>query len=109
LRDMEAFTGVRAFATQPPTIGDRRAGQPLSYVIQAPNLDSLIEVLPKFLDAANASPILRQIDADLKVNRPEGVISIDRNKAAELGISVEQIARVLELAYSGRRFGYFLK
>ena len=109
LEDMNAFTGVRAFATQPPTIGDRRSGQPLSYVLQASNLESLIEVLPKFLAAASQSPVLKQIDADLKVNRPEGIISINRNKAAELGISVEQIARTLEFAYSGRRFGYFLK
>jgi multidrug efflux pump len=109
LEDMNAFTGVRAFATQPPTIGDRRSGQPLSYVLQAPNLDTLIDVLPKFLAAASQSPVLKQVDADLKVNRPEGIISIDRNKAAELGISVEQIARTLEFAYSGRRFGYFLK
>jgi multidrug efflux pump len=109
MEDMGSFTGVRAFATQPPTIGDRRSGQPLSYVLQAPDLESLIRVLPDFLDAANRSPLLRQIDADLKVNRPEGIISINRNKAAELGISVEQIARTLEFAYSGRRFGYFLK
>ncbi len=109
MEDMGTFTGVRAFATQPPTIGDRRSGQPLSYVLQAPDLESLIGVLPDFLDAANKSPLLRQIDADLKVNRPEGIISINRNKAAELGISVEQIARTLEFAYSGRRFGYFLK
>ncbi|RYD32166.1 MAG: efflux RND transporter permease subunit, partial [Verrucomicrobiaceae bacterium] len=40
---------------------------------------------------------------------PEGVISIDRKKAAELGISVEEIGRTVEFAYSGRRFGYFLK
>ena len=109
LEDMASFTGVRAFATQPPTIGDRRSGQPLSYVLQAPDLDKLIEVLPAFLDRAGKSPVLKQIDADLKVNRPEGIISIDRSKAAELGISVEQIARTLEFAYSGRRFGYFLK
>jgi multidrug efflux pump len=109
LGELGEFTGVRAFATQPPTIGDRRAGQPLSYVLQAPNLGALIEVLPKFLDAANKSPLLKQVDADLKVNRPEGIVSIDRRKAAEMGISVEQIARTLEFAYSGRRFGYFLK
>ena len=109
MEDMNAFTGVRAFATQPPTIGDRRAGQPLSYVLQANNLETLIEVLPKFMDAANKSPVLRQIDADLKVNRPEGVISINRNKAAEMGVSVEQIARTVEFVYSGRRFAYFLK
>ncbi len=95
--DMNQFTGVRAFATQPPTIGDRRGGQPVAYVLQAPNLEALIEVLPKFIDEANRSPVLRQIDVDLKVNRPEGIISINRNKAAELGISVETIARTLQV------------
>ncbi len=108
-KDMQDFTGVRAFATQPPTIGDRRSGQPLSYVLQAPDFESLVKVLPEFLAEANKSPVLRQIDADLKVNRPEGVISINRKKAVELGISVEEIGRTMEFAYAGRRFGYFLK
>ena len=49
------------------------------------------------------------MDADLKVNRPEGILTINRKKAAELGISVAEIAKTVELAYSGRRFGYFLK
>ena len=108
-KEMQDFTGVRAFVAQPPTIGDRRAGQPLSYVLQAPNFESLVKVLPEFLAEANKSPVLRQLDANLKVNRPEGIISIDRKKAAELGISVEEIGKTVEFAYSGRRFGYFLK
>jgi len=108
-KDMPDFTGVRAFVTQPPTIGDRRSGQPLAYVLQAPDFESLVKVLPDFLAEAGNSPVLRQVDVDLKVNRPEGVISIDRKKAAELGISVEEIGRTVEFAYSGRRFGYFLK
>jgi multidrug efflux pump len=108
-REMQDFTGVRAIATQPPTIGDRRSGQPLAYVLQAPDFEALVKVLPEFLAAAAKSPLLRQVDADLKVNRPEGIISINRKKAAELGISVEEIGRTVEFAYSGRRFGYFLK
>jgi multidrug efflux pump len=108
-RELSDFTGVRAITTQPPTIGDRRSGQPLSYVLQAPNFEALVKVLPEFLAEAGQSPILRQLDVDLKVNRPEGVISIQRKKAAELGISVAEIGRIVEFAYSGRRFGYFLK
>ena len=108
-KELQEFTGVRAIATQPPTIGDRRSGQPLAYVLQAPNFESLVKVLPEFLAEASKSPLLNQIDANLKVNRPEGIISINRRKAAELGISVEEIGRTVEFAYSGRRFGYFLK
>ena len=76
-----AFTGVRAFPAQPPTIGDRRAGQPVQYVLQAPTLEELLAVLPEFLEAASASPVLRFVDADLKVNRPEGSIR-DRSRSA---------------------------
>ncbi len=103
------FTGVRAIATQPPTIGDRRGGQPLAYVLKAPNFESLVKVLPDFLAAAAAEPALTQVDTNLKVNHPEGIVTIDRRKAAALGITVQEIARTLEFAYSGRRFGYFLK
>jgi multidrug efflux pump len=108
-RDVERFTGVRAFLAQPPTIGDRRSGLPVQYVLQGSSLDELLDVLPRFLEAAAASPVLRFVDADLKVNRPEGRISIDRRRAAELGVSVEDVARTLQLAYGGQRFGYFLR
>lgn len=108
-REVEQFTTVRAFPAQPPTIGDRRAGQPVQYVLQAPSLEALVDVLPSFLEAASASPVLRFVDADLKVNRPEGSVRIDRRRAAELGVSVQDVARTLQLAYGGQRFGYFLR
>ncbi len=106
--DLESFTNVRTFPAQPPTIGDRRAGLPVQYVLQSSTLDELVDVLPKFLDAASADPTLKFVDVDLKLNRPEGSIRIDRARAAELGVSVQDIARTLQLAYGGQRFGYFL-
>jgi multidrug efflux pump len=107
--ELGAVTAVRSLPAQPPTIGDRRAGQPVQYVLQATTLEELIGVLPQFLARAGESPVLRFVDADLKVNRPEGVIAIDRARAAELGISVHDIARTLQLAYGGARFGFFLR
>ena len=106
--ELDRFTAVRGFPAQPPTIGDRRAGQPVQYVLQAQTLGELLEVLPGFLEAAGASPALRFVDADLKINRPEGSVSIDRRRAAELGVSVLDVARTLQLAYGGQRFDYFL-
>lgn len=105
---LSGFTELRTFPGQPPTIGNRFSGLPLQYVIQAPNLEALAEVLPKVLEQASKSPILRFADSDLKFNRPEGVIQIDRAKATELGISVADIARALDLSYGGRRYGYFV-
>jgi multidrug efflux pump len=105
---LNGFTELRTFPAQPPTIGARFSGLPLQYVIQAPNLEALAEVLPKVFEQASKSPVLRFVDSDLKFNRPEGVIRIDRAKATELGISVADIARSLELSYGGRRYGYFV-
>ena len=108
-KGLESFTGVRTFPAQTPTIGSRFAGQPVQFVIQAPNLADLTEALPKFLDAANAHPSLRFVDADLKVNKPELSLRINREKASELNVSVEEIARTIQLSYSGQRYGYFLQ
>ncbi len=66
-------------------------------------------MLPKFLDEANKNPVFQGVDADLKFNKPELRINIDRLKASELGITVTDISSAMELALSNRRLGYFLK
>ncbi|RCR71154.1 efflux RND transporter permease subunit [Larkinella punicea] len=108
-RNAQNFRGVLVFPVQPPTIGSRFGqAQPVQYVLQAQNLAAITEVLPKFLAEARKSDVLRFVDSDLKVNKPELVLKIDRDKAAELGISVVEIARGLQLALSGQRYGYFI-
>ncbi|CAN5427872.1 efflux RND transporter permease subunit [soil metagenome] len=108
-KGMNRFYGVRSFPSQSPTIGDRRGGQPLQYVILAPSYDSLVNVLPAFLDEAKKSPILLNVDANLKFNKPELTISINRSKAADLGVTISDIATTLQSTFSGQRFGYFIK
>ncbi|GAB3911080.1 efflux RND transporter permease subunit [Larkinella knui] len=108
-RNAQNFRGVLVFPVQPPTIGSRFGqAQPVQYVLQGQNLAAITEVLPKFLAEARKSEVLRFVDSDLKVNKPELVLKIDRDKAAELGISVVEIARGLQLALSGQRYGYFI-
>ncbi len=82
---------------------------PVQFVIQNNNFDKLKEVLPKFLDAANSNPTLQGVDIDLKFNKPELKVQINRLKATQLGISVQDISQTLQLAYSNLRFGYFTK
>ncbi|MBK8955896.1 MAG: efflux RND transporter permease subunit [Saprospiraceae bacterium] len=102
---------ARTFVAQEQTIstggGGPRGGLPVQFVIQAPNFEKLKEVLPKFIEAANKSEILQTIDVDLKFNRPELLVEIDKEKAAQLKVSTEDIARTIQMAYSGQRFGYF--
>lgn len=104
------FRGFLLFPYLPPTIGSRYGGgMPIQFVLQSQNLDSLTAVLPKFLAAARQSKKLMFIDADLKINKPEVKINIDRQKAALMGVSMEEVAHTLQLSFSGQRYGYFLR
>jgi multidrug efflux pump len=103
------LTGARGFVTQEPTIGDRRSGLPVQYVLQAPTVEQIEKVLPKFLDEAGKDPTFSFVDVNLKFNKPEVQINIDREKARSLGVSVLDIAQTLQLAFSEQRLGYFIK
>ena len=101
-------TSVRAYASQAQSIGDRRGGLPVQYVIQAQTLEKLKDVIPEFMDAVNRSPIFNFSDINLKFTKPEIEVEIDRNKARNIGVSVQEIARTLQLSYSGQRFDFFI-
>lgn len=104
------FRNILLFPYLPPTIGTRYGGgMPVQYVLQAPSLDSIAAVLPKFLNAARQSKRLTFVDADLKINKPELKINIDRKKAALMGVSIQEVARTLQLSFSGQRYGYYLQ
>jgi multidrug efflux pump len=105
---VNAMTGGRSRVVQSQSIGDRRGGLPVQYVIQAPNLDKLREVLPPFLEEAGKSSVFSFVDVNLKFTKPEIQIEIERDKAINLGVSVRDIAQTLQLALSGSRFGFFI-
>lgn len=109
-KNMVNFPEVRAFPTQEQTIQvNRRAGQPVQFVLQNNDFEKIREALPKMLEAARESPILTSIDADLKFNKPEVRIFVNRLKASELGVRVADVSETLQLALSNRRLGYFVK
>ncbi len=104
------FNDGRAFAVQEQTIAvNRRGGQPVQFVIQHVNSDKIKAALPKILEAAGKSNVLMGVDADLKFNKPEVRITINRLKASELGVTVNDISQTLQLALSNQRMGYFTK
>lgn len=105
---LKNFPAARAFASQQQTIGGRRAGLPIQYVIQSTSIEKLKEVLPTFIDRANEDPTFEVVDLNLKFNKPQVDIEIDREKARSLGISVREIAETLQLGISGQRFDYFI-
>lgn len=105
----KGFSEAKTTVLQQPTISvNRRGGLPINYIIQAPNFEKLREKLPLFMDEVAQDPTFSISDANLKFNKPEINLSIDREKAKNLGVSVLDIAQTLQFALSGQRFAYFI-
>lgn len=102
------LTGAQTFVSEPQSIGGRRGGLPVQFVLQAQNLQQLEEVIPEFLREANQHDAFTFADVDLKFNQPQLEIDIDRDRAQALGVSVRDIAQTLQLSLSGTRFGFFV-
>lgn len=104
------YHGAKVSVSQRPTIAvSRRGGSPIQYIIQAPNFEKLQEKIPLFMEEAEKHPAFSYTDVNLKFDKPELYVSINREKAESVGVSVKDVAETLQLSLSGQRFGYFLK
>jgi hydrophobe/amphiphile efflux-1 (HAE1) family protein len=104
------FPDARIAASQEPTITTSSSrGMPVQFVLQNLNFEKLKGVLPKFLEEAQNSPVLSNADVDLKFNKPELNITVDRLKAGTMGVSEKDVTDALSSALSGSRYGYFLR
>jgi hydrophobe/amphiphile efflux-1 (HAE1) family protein len=103
------YQDVKISVSEMPTISvNRRGGLPIQYIIQAQNFQKLEEYIPKFMEEISSSPVFAVTDVNLKFNKPEIYITIDREKAESMQVSVLDVAQTLQLSLSGVRFGYFL-
>jgi multidrug efflux pump len=106
-----SLTDARVFVNQEQTVsasgGGARGGMPVQYVILNQDFEKIRQALPRFMDEVNRSPVFQMSDLNLKFNKPQLDLSIDRNRAQSLGVSVADIAQTLQLAFSGQRFSYF--
>jgi multidrug efflux pump len=102
------YTEGKVTVTQQPTISvGRRGGLPINYIIQAQNFEKLREKVPLFMDEVSKDPTFTVSDVNLKFNKPEINLTIDRDKAKSLGVSIVDISQTLQLGLSGQRFSYF--
>jgi len=103
------YSEAKVNVSESPTIAvNRRGGMPIQFVIQAPNFKKLEEKIPQFMDEVSNDPTFSNSDVNLKFNKPEIYVTIDREKAQSLGVSVIDVAQTLQLSLSGQRFGYFM-
>jgi multidrug efflux pump len=107
--ELQKLSGARSVVTQSPTIGARRSsGLSAEIVLQAATIEEIGAILEPFLEAAGKRPEFNFVREDLKFNQPQVRVSIDRDKAQNLGITASDIASTLQASLSGQRFGYFI-
>lgn len=98
-----ALPGVNAFLITPPSLGQGFRSRPLTYVIQtSDSYENLNAVTRQMLAEMAKNPGIIAPDADLRLNKPELRISVNRERAADLGVSVDVVARAIETMLGGR-------
>ncbi len=105
------FNNARIFANQEQTISvglGSRGSLPVQFILQNLDFEKLSEAIPRFLEEAADNPTFQNVDVNLKFNKPELHLTIDRVKARDLGLSTADIAATIQAAFSGRRLGYFI-
>jgi len=108
---MRRFNDARVFAIQEQTIAvgsGSKTSLPVQFVLQNQDLDKLKKVIPEFLDAARKDPTFSNVDVNLKFNKPELQISVDRMKIKDLGLSTNDVISAMQAAFSGGRLAYFI-
>jgi len=112
LRVSRTLPGARVVVIEDPTIALGVGGGarlPVQFVIEAPSFEKLRAVLPEFLQRAETNAAFSRVDVDLKFNKPELRVDINRERAQSMGVSARDIGDTLNLALAEQRFGYFLR
>jgi multidrug efflux pump len=107
---LKKFPSAKVLVIQEQTIsagGGGRTALPVQYVLQAPSFEKLQAIIPKFIQEVQSNPVFQGNDVNLKFNKPELLVVPDRERAKAMGVSISDIARTLQMAFSGQRFSYF--
>jgi multidrug efflux pump len=100
---ISALPGVSAFPITPPSLGQGFRERPINFVIvTSESYENLSRVLRKFQDEMAKNPGFVQVDTDLRLNKPEIRMDVDRERAADMGVSVDAIARTVQTMLGGR-------
>ena len=103
------YPDLRVMVFEPQSISTQRGGLPVQFVLQAPNIEILRTLVPKFEEEASKSPVFSVVNTNLRFTKPELHIEILRDKANEEGVSVNDIAQAVQLAISDQSYGEFYK
>jgi HAE1 family hydrophobic/amphiphilic exporter-1/multidrug efflux pump len=110
-KKFKRFKNVRIFSIEEQTISVgmmSRGSLPVQFIIQNLDFQKIRKVIPEFLEAARKDKTFQNVDVNLKFNKPELDLTIDRMRAKDLGLSTADISQALQSAFSGARSAYFI-
>ena len=110
-KKFKQFKNVRIFSIEEQTISVgmmSRGSLPVQFIIQNLDFQKIRNVIPAFLEAARKDKTFQNVDVNLKFNKPELDLTIDRMRAKDLGLSTADISQALQSAFSGARSAYFI-
>ena len=105
----QTVPGVRAFAFMRSGMSRMGGGQPVQFVLGGPDYDTLADWRDEIMERASEFPGLVRLDSNLKETQPQAVVRIDKNRAAALGVSVQNIGRTLATMMSEQRITTYVK
>ena len=107
-QQVRRIAGVQAFASNPGSLGTRGFGKPLQFVIQSSaSYEEINALADQLVEKLKDNPGLADIDTDMRLNKPEVEIEIDRDRVADLGLDISVIGRTLETLLGGRNVSTF--
>jgi HAE1 family hydrophobic/amphiphilic exporter-1/multidrug efflux pump len=110
-KKFKRLKNVRIFSIEEQTISVgmmSRGSLPVQFIIQNLDFQKIRKVIPEFLEAARKDKTFGNVDVNLKFNKPELDLTIDRMRARDLGLSTADISQALQSAFSGARSAYFI-
>jgi hydrophobe/amphiphile efflux-1 (HAE1) family protein len=110
-KKLPRFNNARIFPVEEQTISvgiGSRGSLPVQFILQNLEFGKIKAIIPKFLEEAKKDKTFQNVDVNLKFNKPELQMTIDRIKAKDLGLSIQDVGEVVSSAFSGRRLAYFI-
>lgn len=110
-KKFKRFNDARIFAIQEQTIAvgsGSKTSLPVQFVLQNQDLDKLNKIIPQFLEEVRKDKTFSNADVNLKFNKPEVWVTLDRMKIKDLGLSTSDVVSALQAAFSGGRLAYFI-
>ncbi len=105
---LRKIAGVQASASNPASLGTRGFGKPFQFVIQSSaSYAEINDIADRLVEKLKDNPGLADLDTDMRLNKPEVEVEIDRDRVADLGLDISVIGRTLETLLGGRNVSNF--